>query len=118
MADKRKFYVHTKGNEVMNEMLAELLPSENMSEQLCKDGRKRNVWLCTSVEFVDDFIVRVARFRHPSKLYELYMRERPGEPLELWPYDDTAPRSKSDRKNHRSRIRDIVAEQRSLLGIS
>ena len=49
MADKRKFYVHTKGNEVMNEMLAELLPSENMSEQLCKDGRKRNVWLCTSV---------------------------------------------------------------------
>ena len=116
--DQRVFFVYTKGNKIINDMLAAELHVENLcQEQLCEDGGSRPVWRCSSYEFLENFLERVKGEIERHK-FDIYVRLNPDEPLSLWPYDDTIPRPRANRKNRRSRIRDIVSEEKALLGVT
>ena len=102
MEETRVFYINTKGNKVTNELVAEILPPENICRSvLCEDGQKRDLWRCTNNELVENFIERMKDFGSVHRLYEIYMSQEPSAKPALWPHDDTAPRPQASRKNRR-----------------
>ena len=93
--DSKRDYVwliDPRGDDVANEMLGKSLGDENAyTEQLCQDGRKRDMYRCPDHEFVANF----ERAAERKKLrYQVYVRVGRNSPARPWGF--VHPKKKSE----------------------